>query len=109
MLSGIRDQGSGTGERPIGLGVRVRSGRRANTTQGLPARLVLRPGHARYLRIEGTVSGFEELEVFAREAAPTVARGNNLVAVMPPSPAYAGPVIAALLGRLADGHGALLL
>lgn len=63
----------------------------------------------RYLRIEGTVPGFEELEGFARDVAPTAARGNNVVAVMPPSPAYAAPLLAALLGRLGAGRGGLLL
>ncbi len=53
--------------------------------------------------------GFEELEAFAREAAPTVARGNNVVAVTPPSPAYAAPLLAALAGRLTGGQGGLLL
>ena len=53
--------------------------------------------------------GFEELEVFAREAAPTVARGNNVVAVTPPSPSYAAPLLAALAGRLTGGQAGLLL
>ena len=53
--------------------------------------------------------GFEELDAFAREAAPTVARGNNVVAVTPPSPVYAGPLLAALAGRLSGGRGGLLL
>lgn len=55
------------------------------------------------------VSGFNELEAFAREVSPAVARGNNLVAVMPPSPAYAKPVLAALLERLTGGTQGLLL
>jgi len=55
------------------------------------------------------VPGFEELEAFAREAAPTVARGNNVVAVTPPSPAYAAPLLEALGGRLGQGRGGLLL
>jgi ATP-dependent RNA helicase DeaD len=62
-----------------------------------------------YLRIEGTVPGFEELDAFAREAAPTVARGNNVVAVTPPSPSYAAPLLAALAGRITGGQGGLLL
>jgi ATP-dependent RNA helicase DeaD len=73
------------------------------------------------------VPGFEELHVHAamaaaldalgwsatdpaaREAAPTAARGNNLVAVLPPSPAYAAPALAGLLSRLVGGEGMALL
>lgn len=53
--------------------------------------------------------GFEELERFAREAAPTAGRGNNVVAVTPPSPSYAAPLLAALVGRLGQGRSGLLL
>jgi ATP-dependent RNA helicase DeaD len=78
------------------------------------------------LRIEGIV-GFEDLHVgaaaagaldamgwevgnaMARDMAPTAARGHNLVAVTPPSPAYAAPAIAGLLGRSGDGAQLLLL
>ena len=45
----------------------------------------------------------------AREAAPTAARGHNLVAVAPPAPAYAAPAIAGLLSRLGDGARGLLI
>jgi ATP-dependent RNA helicase DeaD len=45
----------------------------------------------------------------ARDAAPAVARGHNLVAFAPPAPAYAAPALAGLLSRLADGGRALLL
>lgn len=45
----------------------------------------------------------------AREAAPTAARGHNLVAFTPPVPAYAAPALAGLLSRLGEGHRALLL
>ncbi len=45
-----------------------------------------------------------------REAVPTVARGHNLVAVLPPAPVYAVPVLAGLLGRLGEsGRRGLLL
>ena len=41
--------------------------------------------------------------------APTAARGHNLVAVTPPSPAYAAPALAGLLGRSGNGSQLLLL
>lgn len=45
----------------------------------------------------------------ARDMAPTAARGHNLVAVTPPSPAYAAPALAGLLGRSGSGSQLLLL
>ncbi len=73
------------------------------------------------------MSGFEELQLAAgaasvlerwgwrpsqtlvREAVPTVARGHNLVAVTPPSPAAAAPVVAAFVQRLGpDAQGLLI-
>jgi len=44
-----------------------------------------------------------------REAAPTAARGHNLVVVAPPSPAYAVPALAGMLSRLGPGIRGLLL
>src|SRR5690606_19047266 len=44
-----------------------------------------------------------------REAAPTAARGHNLVVVAPPSPAYAVPALAGMLSRLGNGRRGLLL
>lgn len=44
-----------------------------------------------------------------REAAPTTARGHNLVLAAPPSPAYAVPALAGVLSRLGDGRRGLLL
>lgn len=44
-----------------------------------------------------------------RDAAPTVARGHNLVAILPPVPAAATPVLAGLLSRLGGGVTGLLL
>ena len=44
-----------------------------------------------------------------REAAPTAARGHNLVLVAPPSPAYAVPALAGMLSRLGDGRRGLVL
>ena len=39
-----------------------------------------------------------------RDILPPVMRGTNLVAVLPPAPAWAGPVAAGLLGGLAARH-----
>ena len=44
-----------------------------------------------------------------RDAAPTAARGHNLVAILPPVPAAATPVLAGLLSRLGGGVTGLLL
>jgi ATP-dependent RNA helicase DeaD len=44
-----------------------------------------------------------------REAAPTAARGHNLVQVAPPAPAYAVPALAGMLSRLGQGRRGLLL
>ena len=44
-----------------------------------------------------------------RDAAPTAARGHNLVMVVPPAPAYAVPALAGILSRLGQGHRALVL
>lgn len=73
------------------------------------------------------MSGFEELQLGAgavavlerwgwrpshplvREAVPTVARGHNLVAVTPPSPASAAPVVAAFVQRLGPEAPGLLV
>jgi hypothetical protein len=40
-----------------------------------------------------------------RDAAPTAARGHNLVALLPPVPAAATPVLAGLLSRLGPSEG----
>ncbi|HET8648568.1 MAG TPA: DbpA RNA binding domain-containing protein [Gemmatimonadales bacterium] len=53
--------------------------------------------------------GWDANDRFAREAAPTAARGHNLVVISPPSPAYAAPAIAGLLSRPAEDGLALLL
>ena len=39
-----------------------------------------------------------------REAAPVAARGNNLVYLAPPSPAWAAPVLGGLISRLLTGR-----
>jgi DbpA RNA binding domain len=44
-----------------------------------------------------------------REAAPTTARGHNLVLAAPPAPAYAVPALAGMLSTLGQGHRGLLL
>lgn len=44
-----------------------------------------------------------------KEAAPTAARGHNLVVVAPPSPAYAVPALAGMLSRLGPDTRGLLL
>lgn len=44
-----------------------------------------------------------------QEAAPTAARGHNLVLVLPPSPVAATPAVAGLLTRLGGGARGLLL
>ena len=44
-----------------------------------------------------------------RDAAPTAARGHNLVALLPPVPAAASPVLAGLLSRLGSGTTGMLL
>ena len=43
------------------------------------------------------------------EAAPTAARGHNLVLLVPPSPAAAAPALAGMLSRLGEGRPGLLL
>jgi ATP-dependent RNA helicase DeaD len=44
-----------------------------------------------------------------REAAPTAARGHNLIGVTPPAPVYATPAVAGALSRVGEGRRALLL
>jgi ATP-dependent RNA helicase DeaD len=53
--------------------------------------------------------GWDPADPLAHDAVPTVARGHNLVAVVPPSPAYAGPVLAGVLAWLSTGKQGLLL
>lgn len=67
------------------------------------------------LHVSGAVSGALEAlgwraeAGMAREAAPTAARGHNLVLVTPPAAAYAGPALAGVVSRLAEGGRGLLL
>lgn len=53
--------------------------------------------------------GWDADQPLLREAAPTAARGHNLVMVVPPAPAYGVPALAGLLSRLGAGSRALLL
>jgi len=53
--------------------------------------------------------GWNADDAGARDAAPTAARGHNLVASTPPVPAYAAPALAGVLSRLGEGGRALLL
>ena len=53
--------------------------------------------------------GWDAADPLARESAPTAARGHNLVMAVPHAPAYAGPALAGLLGRLGGESGARAL
>jgi ATP-dependent RNA helicase DeaD len=53
--------------------------------------------------------GWHADDPLLREAAPTAARGHNLVLVLPPSPAAATPALAGMLSRLGEGRPGLLL
>ncbi|MEP6689019.1 MAG: DbpA RNA binding domain-containing protein [Gemmatimonadales bacterium] len=53
--------------------------------------------------------GWSADDALTREAAPTAARGHNLVLVLPPSPTAATPALAGMLSRLGDGRPGLLL
>jgi ATP-dependent RNA helicase DeaD len=44
-----------------------------------------------------------------RLGEPVVARGNNMIFLAPPSPAWAAPVLAGIVSRLGEGGRALLL
>jgi DbpA-like RNA binding protein len=53
--------------------------------------------------------GWAAGDPMVREAAPTAARGHNLVALAPPAPAYAAPALAGMLSRLGPDLRGLLL
>ena len=53
--------------------------------------------------------GWSADDALTREAAPTAARGHNLVLVLPPSPTAATPALAGMLSRLGAGRPGLLL
>ncbi|MDQ3138067.1 MAG: hypothetical protein M3Q93_10850, partial [Gemmatimonadota bacterium] len=44
--------------------------------------------------------GWSGDDPFTREAAPTAARGHNLLLLLPPSPTAATPALAGMLSRL---------
>ena len=53
--------------------------------------------------------GWSADDAAVRDAAPTAARGHNLVAVTPPAPVYATPAVAGLLSRVQPGQRALII
>ena len=53
--------------------------------------------------------GWSPDDAALRDAAPTAARGHNLIAVTPPVPVYATPVLAGLLSRVEPGQRALII
>lgn len=53
--------------------------------------------------------GWSPDDAAVREAAPTAARGHNLVVATPPVPVYGAPALAGVLSRLEEGGRALLL
>ena len=53
--------------------------------------------------------GWTPDDPLAKDAAPTAARGHNLVAVTPPVPAYAAPGLAGMINRLEPGRRGLVL
>ena len=53
--------------------------------------------------------GWQASDASVRELMPPVARGASIVAVMPPSPAWAGPVVGALADSLQQRGGRVLL
>ena len=53
--------------------------------------------------------GWRADDALMRDAAPTAARGHNLVLVLPPSPTAATPALAGLVSRLGPERPGLLL
>jgi hypothetical protein len=53
--------------------------------------------------------GWSSDDPLVRDAAPTAARGHNLIAVTPPAPVYATPAVAGLLSRIEKGKRGLIL
>ncbi len=54
-------------------------------------------------------AGWQPGDELLRVGMPTVARGNNLVAVVPPSPAWAMPILAALVERAVSSQVPVLV
>jgi ATP-dependent RNA helicase DeaD len=53
--------------------------------------------------------GWSPDDPLVKETAPTAARGHHLVAITPPTPAYATPSVAGFLSRVETGTQALVL
>ena len=53
--------------------------------------------------------GWRADDALVHDAAPTAARGHNLVLLLPPSPVAATPALAGMLSRLGEGRTGLLL
>ncbi|HEY8062522.1 MAG TPA: DbpA RNA binding domain-containing protein [Gemmatimonadales bacterium] len=53
--------------------------------------------------------GWRDDESSVRDVVPVVVRGGNVVAVLPPAPAWADPIMAALLGAQSVAAGAVLV
>ncbi|MGH7593060.1 MAG: DbpA RNA binding domain-containing protein [Gemmatimonadales bacterium] len=71
-------------------------------------------GFAQWQIEPALVAGLERLgwrddEPAVRDVMPAVVRGANLVVVLPPAPAWAGPIMTALLGRLSPIGPVLVL
>jgi len=56
-----------------------------------------------------TRAGWEPAQPLVADSVPAVARGQNLVYLAPPTPAWAAPILAGIVSRLADGGRAVLL
>jgi ATP-dependent RNA helicase DeaD len=54
-------------------------------------------------------AGWDATNALVAESVPAVARGQNVVYLAPPAPAWAAPVLAGIASRLAQGGQALLL
>jgi ATP-dependent RNA helicase DeaD len=71
-------------------------------------------GFAEWQMAPAVAAGLEQLgwssdEGAVRDVVPPTLRGGNLVAVLPPAPAWATPILAGLLGRHEPPSGAVLV
>ena len=71
-------------------------------------------GFADWQMAPAVAAGLERLGWLAeapevRDVVPTVLRGGNVVAVLPPAPAWASPVLAGLVGRQSASESAVLI
>lgn len=53
--------------------------------------------------------GWRDDDSIVRDVVPVVVRGGNVVVVLPPAPAWADPIMAALLGSRPSGAGPILV